>query len=128
MFFLIIGAGLVALPAVAQADGGFYGDVTYTRCDCQGGGDPYADAVVIAKVGGGVPPQEFNLLPCRAGYGHYDTRPATFPPGSYQIKLIFGEGSACMYSFVEWVVHGTDDQRVNLSAYGPDDKPHGGDE
>jgi len=124
---ILIAVALVAvMAAAAAADGIFYGHITFKGCECAGGGDPWAHRVKIVWQGGESRP--YNLQVCRTPEGYYTTYPDTFPPGSYQFHLIFGQGSDCMTYNVEWAQHGTEDQRVDMTAYGPTGDPDSGDE
>ena len=117
---------MVVLAIAAAADGIFYGYITFKDCECVGGAPPTAHAVQIVWQGGQSP--LYYLQVCRTPEGYYTTYPDTYPPGSYQFHLIFGQGSDCKTYNVEWAQHGTEDQRVDMTAYGPTGHPDSGDE
>lgn len=115
---LLLGLILVIfVSAMAFADGGFYGSVTYIHCDCSWN----ADQVKIQKIGEVW--ADYYYIDC---YGPgYTTDPDTFEPGWYRLGVVVGEGSDCAVSFPVTVYHGDEWQEVNLTVQGNLPKPDG---
>jgi hypothetical protein len=113
LFIVFSAATLWAGPDNSEKHGGFYGTVTYVNCTC----DTY-DRVSIEPASGG-DPSLFYLERC-GGQPGYTTSPTTFVQGYYYIGIVKHQGSDCDHTFVQLVQHGSFDQEVNLTIYGPD--------
>jgi hypothetical protein len=110
---LILALLLIAgLTALAYAEGGFSGTITYDDCSCQQG-VPY-DHVIIQSTSGG--PQYTYYIYCgsTSNYSTLHSTPETFPEGHYNIWVALGNGTDCTLGYVQTVWHGDDWQVVNL--------------
>jgi hypothetical protein len=103
----------VLLSVVAFADGGFYGNVSYTGedCDCTMG-----DKVAITPTSGG-DTLYFWIDHLHASH-EYTTAPTTFASGNYKLWVVLANGSKCYGSDIEIVSHGSSNQQVNLTVHG----------
>lgn len=123
-----LGLLLVALiSATALAEGGFWGTVTYSNCECTFGG---GDNVMVQRVGElESEDYEVRCSPCCGYNTETGCPPHTFPPGTYRlwVHLYFSTDSCA--TVIKEVEHGSELQRVDLVVKGPPDEPNspGGD-
>jgi hypothetical protein len=97
---------------------GFWGNVTYSNCEC--GQGAYGDQVSVKDLSTGQ--TDYFASVCRNNQGLYDTElmgDTVYPPGDYQISLILHSGSDCEVSSSKYVTHGYAKQQVDLSASTP---------
>jgi len=97
----------------AWADGGFYGNVTYSNCSCYSHPTD-GDRVYIQSTAGG-PQYYFYVYNC-SGNPSYSSGPTTFPTGYYNVWAAPHDGSDCNRSYVQTVYHNGSggDQQVNV--------------
>jgi hypothetical protein len=115
---------VIFVSAMAFADGGFYGSVTYKNCDCYWNGDK----VIIKPLEGQCDPGYCWVDCWGPGYSTQGADPETYPPGLYDLTVEISEQSNCYYGVTVRVYHGEDWQEVNLVVKGPESTPWGGDE
>jgi hypothetical protein len=126
MFRKIFLAGMIlaiVISAMALAEGGFHGTISYHECNCSSW-----DKVKITNLS----TQEVDYYNVDCGNpDSYTTAHTTYPEGWYQLVVIPEEESDCDHGIVVRVFHPdtTDNQTVNLAVYGPQGQPDsGGDE
>jgi len=111
--YVILSLLVVAfMSPAAFADGGFYGTVTYSNCDCTGMG---GDIVRIKKMSTGqMWDCDVGCRPC-CGYNTGSCGLSTFPPGTYRLWVVVEDNC---HSLPKTVEHGHDWQEVNIKVYG----------
>jgi len=118
--YILIAIATIALfsPGVL-ADGIFFGDVIYKDCE-----PTLGDEVNMQLNSGG------TIYTYGVAHLHhppyYTTGEDTFPPGTYKLWIAPDESSGCVIGDVQIVVHGSQNQRVDLTVRGDTGHPDSG--